>query len=196
MDRLNIQIPPGISTFVGPNGCGKSNIVDAIRWVMGEQSSKQLRGRQMEDLIFSGTGPLKPLGIAEVSLTLENGKESHDASEISITRRLYRSGESEYLINNSTCRLKDVHDLFMGTGLGNRAYSIIAQGEIGSIIEQRPEETRLLLEEAAGITKYKVRREASLRKISLTKENLLRVEDIYMRINTMNYKQRRKRGGK
>lgn len=182
MDRLNIQIPPGISTFVGPNGCGKSNIVDAIRWVMGEQSSKQLRGRQMEDLIFSGTGPLKPLGIAEVSLTLENGKESHDASEISITRRLYRSGESEYLINNSTCRLKDVHDLFMGTGLGNRAYSIIAQGEIGSIIEQRPEETRLLLEEAAGITKYKVRREASLRKISLTKENLLRVEDILAEI--------------
>lgn len=178
MDKLNIQIPPGISTFVGPNGCGKSNIVDAVRWVMGEQSSKQLRGRQMEDLIFSGTGPFKPLGMAEVSLTLENGKKPHDASEISIARRLYRSGESEYLINNSACRLKDIQDLFMGTGLGNRSYSIIAQGEIGSIIEQKPEETRLLLEEAAGISKYKARREASLRKITLTKENLRRVEDL------------------
>ena len=182
MDKLNIQISPGISTFVGPNGCGKSNIVDAVRWVMGEQSPKQLRGRQMEDLIFSGTDPFKPLGMAEVSLTLENGKEPHDASEISIARRLYRSGESEYIINNSTCRLKDIQDLFMGTGLGNRSYSIIAQGEIGSIIEQKPEETRLLLEEAAGISKYKARREASLRKISLTKENLSRVEDLLVEI--------------
>jgi chromosome segregation protein len=178
VDRLNIQISPGISAFVGPNGCGKSNMVDGIRWVMGEQSSKQLRGRQMEDLIFSGAGPLKPLGMAEVTLTLENGKGPHDASEISVTRRLYRSGESEYLINNSACRLKDIQDLFMGTGLGNRTYSVIAQGEIGSIIEQKPEETRLLLEEAAGITKYKARREASLRKIALTSENLRRVEDL------------------
>lgn len=178
MDKSNIQISPGISAFVGPNGCGKSNIVDAIRWVMGEQSPKQLRGRQMEDLIFSGAGHLKPLGMAEVTLTLEDAKEFYDASEISVTRRLYRSGESEYLMNNSACRLKDIQDLFMGTGLGNRSYSIIAQGEIGSIIEQKPEETRLLLEEAAGITKYKVRREASSRKISLTKENLRRVEDL------------------
>ena len=178
IDKLNIQISPGISAFVGPNGCGKSNIVDAVRWVMGEQSPKQLRGRQMEDLIFSGAGPLKPLGMAEVILTLEDAKQFYDASEISVTRRLFRSGESEYLINNSACRLKDIQDLFMGTGLGNRPYSIIAQGEIGSIIEQKPEETRLLLEEAAGITKYKVRREASLRKIALTRENLRRVEDL------------------
>lgn len=178
IDGFNIAVSPGISAFVGPNGCGKSNIVDAIRWVMGEQSPKQLRGRQMEDLIFSGAGPLKPLGMAEVTLTLADGKEFYDASEISITRRLYRSGESEYLINNATCRLKDIQDLFMDTGLGNRLYSVIAQGEISSIIEQKPEETRLLLEEAAGITKYKVRREASLRKISLTKENLSRVEDL------------------
>jgi len=178
IDKLNIQISPGISAFVGPNGCGKSNIVDAIRWVMGEQSPKQLRGRQMEDLIFSGAGPLKPLGMAEVTLTLEDAKELYDASEISVTRRLYRSGESEYLINNSACRLKDIQDLLMGIGLGNRSYSIIAQGEISSIIEQKPEEIRLLLEEAAGITKYKVRREASLRKIALTKENLRRVEDL------------------
>jgi len=182
MDKLDIQISPGISAFVGPNGCGKSNIVDAIRWVMGEQSPKQLRGRQMEDLIFSGAGPFKASSRAEVALTFEDTEEFHDTSEISICRRLYRSGESEYLINNSTCRLKDIHDLFMGTGLGNRSYAIIAQGEIGLIIEQKPEETRFLLEEAAGITKYKVRREESLRKVSLTKENLRRVEDLLVEI--------------
>lgn len=182
LDKLNIKISPGISAFVGPNGCGKSNIVDAIRWVMGEQSPKQLRGRQMEDMIFSGAGSLKALGMAEVTLTLQNGAEPHDSEEMSITRRLFRSGESEYLINNTLCRLKDIHDLFMGTGLGNRAYSIIAQGEIGAILEQKPEETRLLLEEAAGISKYKARREASLRKISLTKENLRRVEDLLVEI--------------
>jgi chromosome segregation protein len=182
MDKLEIQISPGISAFVGPNGCGKSNIVDAIRWVMGEQSSKQLRGRQMEDLIFSGTGPLKACSLAEVALTFEDAEEFHNTNEISICRRLYRSGESEYLINNSTCRLKDIHDLFMGTGLGNRSYAIIAQGEIGLIIEQKPEETRFLLEEAAGITKYKARREESLRKVSLTKENLRRVEDLLVEI--------------
>jgi chromosome segregation protein len=182
MDKLDIQISPGISAFVGPNGCGKSNIVDAIRWVMGEQSSKQLRGRQMEDLIFSGTGPLKARSMAEVAMTFEDAEELHNTSEISICRRLYRSGESEYLINNATCRLKDIHDLFMGTGLGNRSYAIIAQGEIGLIIEQKPEETRFLLEEAAGITKYKARREESLRKVSLTKENLRRVEDLLVEI--------------
>ena len=182
MDKLNVKISPGISAFVGPNGCGKSNIVDAIRWVMGEQSPKKLRGRQMEDMIFSGAGSFKPLGLAEVTLTFENGSEPHDSEEMSITRRLFRSGESEYLINNTLCRLKDIHDLFMDTGLGNRVYSIIAQGEIGTIIEQKPEETRILLEEAAGISKYKVRREASLRKIALTKENLRRVEDLLSEI--------------
>jgi chromosome segregation protein len=182
MDKSNIHFSPGISAFVGPNGCGKSNIVDAIRWVMGEQSPKQLRGRQMEDLIFSGAGSLKPLGMAEVSLTLDNGAESHDISEISVSRRLFRSGESEYLINNTPCRLKDIHDLFLGTGLGNRAYAIIAQGEISSIIDQKPEDTRLLLEEAAGISKYKARREASLRKMALAKENLRRVEDLLIEI--------------
>jgi chromosome segregation protein len=182
MDKLDLQIPPGVSAFVGPNGCGKSNIVDAIRWVMGEQSPKQLRGRLMEDLIFSGAGPLRPLGMAEVTLTLGNSIEPHGTNDISITRRLYRSGEAEYRINNSLCRLRDIHDLFMGTGLGNRAYAIIAQGEIGSIIEQKPEETRMLLEEAAGIAKYKARREASLRKIASTKENLRRVEDLLFEI--------------
>ena len=163
MDKANFPIHPGISAFVGPNGCGKSNVVDAIRWVMGEQSPKQLRGRQMEDMIFSGNGSLKPVGMAEVTLTLEDTEELNGASEIAVTRRLYRSNESDYLINNSPCRLRDIQDLFMGTGLGNRSYSIIAQGEISSIIEQKPEETRRLLEEAAGITKYKARREEALR---------------------------------
>jgi len=159
MDKVEIPFPMGISAVVGPNGCGKSNIVDAIRWAMGEQSAKQLRGRQMEDVIFSGTGNFKPLGMAEVCLTLENGDGSFpaeyaDNDELSITRRLYRSGESEYRINNVMCRLKDIQEIFMDTGLGNRAYSIIGQGRIGTIVEQKPEETRVMLEEAAGITKY------------------------------------------
>jgi chromosome segregation protein len=182
MDKLNVKLSPGISAFVGPNGCGKSNIVDAIRWVLGEQSPKKLRGRQMEDMIFSGAAASKPVGMAEVTLTFENGNGTHNSEEIAVTRRLFRSGESEYLINNALCRLKDIHDLFMDTGLGNRVYSIIAQGEISTIIEQKPEETRLLLEEAAGISKYKVRRETSLRKIALTKDNLNRIEDLLVEI--------------
>jgi chromosome segregation protein len=187
MDRLEVGFPSGLSAIVGPNGCGKSNIVDAIRWAMGEQSAKLLRGRQMEDVIFGGADEFKPLGMAEVSITFENGNGSFpaeftDRSEISVTRRLYRSGESEYLLNNVSCRLKDIQEIFMDTGLGNRAYSIIGQGKIGSIIEQRPEETRAMLEEAAGITKYKKKVEESRRKIDLTKGNLQRVEDILMEV--------------
>jgi chromosome segregation protein len=183
MDRLDVAFPQGISGIVGPNGCGKSNIVDAIRWCMGEQSPKQLRGRQMEDIIFGGAGDFKPMGMAEVSLHFENGDGSfphafaHE-TEISITRRLYRSGESEYLINRIPCRLKDIYEIFMDTGLGNKAYSIIGQGRIGSILEQKPEETRVMLEEAAGITKYRRKVEASQKKIELTEANLQRVEDI------------------
>lgn len=183
MDRLEVALPEGISAIVGPNGCGKSNIVDAIRWVMGEQSAKQLRGRQMEDVIFSGAGEFKPMGMAEVSLIFENGDGSFPGeyaplSELAITRRLYRSGESEYLINRVPCRLKDIQEIFMDTGLGNRAYSIIGQGRISSIIEQRPEETRAMLEEAAGITKYRKKVAESQRKLELTRGNLQRVEDI------------------
>lgn len=183
MDRLEILFPLGISGVVGPNGCGKSNIVDAIRWCMGEQSSKVLRGRRMEDVIFSGSGDYKPLGMAEVSIVLENGDGLFPPAfaqdeEISVTRRLYRSGESEYLINKVPCRLKDIQEVFMDTGLGNRAYSIIGQGRIGTILEQKPEETRVMLEEAAGITKYRKKVEASQRKIELTEANLQRVEDI------------------
>ncbi|MBW1997970.1 MAG: chromosome segregation protein SMC [Deltaproteobacteria bacterium] len=183
MDRLEISLPTGISAIVGPNGCGKSNMVDAVRWAMGEQSAKSLRGRSMEDVIFNGADRHKPMGMAEVSLVFENGDGSFprqfaNYSELCITRRLYRSGESEYLINNVPCRLKDIQEIFMDTGLGNRAYSIISQGMITSIVEQKPEETRAMLEEAAGITKYKKKVEESRRKIELTKGNLVRVEDI------------------
>ncbi|MFO7738450.1 MAG: chromosome segregation protein SMC [Desulfatiglandaceae bacterium] len=183
MDRLEINFPFGISGIVGPNGCGKSNIVDAIRWCMGEQSPKQLRGRRMEDVIFAGAGPHKPLGMAEVSILLENGNGTFPVTyaqeaELSVTRRLYRSGESEYLINKVPCRLKDIQEIFMDTGLGNKAYSIIGQGQIGTIIDQKPEDTRVMLEEAAGVTKYRKKVEASQRKIELTEANLQRVEDI------------------
>ena len=189
MEKLDITFPEGISGVVGPNGCGKSNVVDAIRWCMGEQSPKQLRGRKMEDVIFSGAGEHKPLGMAEVSLLFENGDGSfppafaHDP-ELSVTRRLYRSGESEYLLNNVSCRLKDIQEIFMDTGLGNRAYSIIGQGQIGTIIDQKPEETRVMLEEAAGITKYRKKVEVSQRKIELTEANLQRVEDILSEIQS------------
>jgi len=187
MDRIEINFPSGISSFVGPNGCGKSNIVDAIRWCMGEQSPKQLRGRRMEDVIFNGAGDFKPLGMAEVSMVFENGDSpfSHpyaQTPELSITRRLYRSGESDYRINNVPCRLKDIQQIFMDTGLGNRAYSIIGQGEIGTILEQRPEDTRVMLEEASGITRYRKQVEESYRKIELTQVNLQRVEDVLSEI--------------
>ena len=183
MDRLEIPFPLGISAIVGPNGCGKSNIVDAVRWALGEQSAKQLRGRNMEDVICNGADSHKPLGMAEVSILFENGNHSFPQefshlSEISVTRRLYRSGESEYLINNVPCRLKDIQEIFMDTGLGNRAYSVIGQGKISAIVEQKPEETRVMLEEAAGITKYRKKVEETQRKIDLTKGNLQRVEDI------------------
>ncbi|MDY6878880.1 MAG: chromosome segregation protein SMC [Desulfatiglans sp.] len=183
MERIEITFPLGISGIVGPNGCGKSNVVDAIRWCMGEQSPKQLRGRKMEDVIFNGSGDQKPFGMAEVSIVFENGDNSFPPpfamdAELAITRRLYRSGESEYRINNVPCRLKDIQEIFMDTGLGNKAYSIIGQGKIGAIVEQRPEDTRVMLEEASGVTKYRKKVEASERKIELTRSNLQRVEDI------------------
>ncbi|MBW1733386.1 MAG: chromosome segregation protein SMC [Deltaproteobacteria bacterium] len=187
MEKLDITFSQGISGVVGPNGCGKSNVVDAIRWCMGEQSPKQLRGRRMEDVIFSGAGNHKPVGMAEVSLLFENGDGTFPTAfaqdhELSVTRRLYRSGESEYLINNVPCRLKDIQEIFMDTGLGNRAYSIIGQGQIGAIIDQRPEETRVMIEEAAGITKYRKKVEISRRRIEQTRTNLQRLEDILSEI--------------
>jgi len=181
--KSSIEFPAGISAVVGPNGCGKSNIVDALRWVMGEQSVKQLRGKTMEDVIFSGSNGKPPLNMAEVCLTLlnDNGtapEELKDFTEIMLTRRLYRSGESGYFINKQPCRLKDIHNIFLGSGLGTKSYSIIQQGNIGAITEAGPEERRFFIEEAAGITRYKSRKKEALSKIQTTKQNLLRINDI------------------
>ncbi len=183
MDRTVFVFDEGVTGVVGPNGCGKSNVVDAIRWVMGEQSAKHLRGRSMEDVIFNGSERHAPLGMAEVSITFLNDRNDVPAqyqglSEITVTRRLFRNGDSEYLINKVACRLLDIVELFLGTGVGTKAYSIIEQGRIGLIVSAKPEDRRQLIEEAAGITKYKARRKAAERKMEFTEQNLLRVGDI------------------
>ncbi len=179
-DKIYLDFNPGITAIVGPNGSGKSNISDAIRWVMGEQSIKTLRGSKMEDVIFSGTQNRKPMGFAEVSLTLDNSKGFFplDYEEITVTRRVYRSGEGEYFINRVGCRLKDIHELFMDTGLGREGYSIIGQGKIDEILSNKSEDRRQIFEEAAGITKYKYRKNEAERKLNHTTENLTRVKDI------------------
>ncbi len=185
MDRSVFQFDLGITGVVGPNGCGKSNVVDAIRWVMGEQSAKNLRGRGMEDVIFNGSEAHAPLSMAEVTLTfkIDEGDVLPAAlagmPEVSLTRRMFRgSNESEYAINKTTCRMLDITELFLGTGVGTRAYSIIEQGRVGQIVSARPEDRRSFIEEAAGVTKYKSRRKAAERKMESTQANLLRVNDI------------------
>jgi len=183
LEKTAISFPTGISAIVGPNGCGKSNIVDALRWVMGEQSVKQLRGKTMEDIIFSGANGKPPLGMAEVSLTLlnDNGsapEEFKDFTEIQVTRRLYRSGESGYFLNKQPCRLKDVHNLFLGAGMGARTYAVIQQGKISAITDAGPEERRIFIEEAAGISRFKSRKIEAIRKLEGTNNNLLRILDI------------------
>ena len=187
-EKSVIEFPDGISAVVGPNGCGKSNIIDALRWVMGEQSVKQLRGKKMEDIIFSGTAGSHQLNMAEVSLTLlnDNGsapEELKEYTEINLTRRLYRSGESSYLINKRPCRLKDIHNIFLGSGMSSKSYGLMEQGSIGKITEAGPEEKRHFIEEAAGITRYKNRKNEALRKMALTNQNLLRVKDLVSEIN-------------
>lgn len=178
--RTRLEFVPGITAVVGPNGSGKSNIADAIRWVLGEQSPKTLRGSRMEDVIFAGSDGKRPLGYADVSLTLDNsdGYFPLDFSEITITRRVFRSGESQYLINQTRCRLKDVQELFMDTGLGKNTYALIGQGQIDQILSARPEERRRLIEEAAGVVKYRSRRAEAQRKLEDTEQHLLRVNDI------------------
>ncbi len=184
MDRTVFSFDEGITAVVGPNGCGKSNVVDAIRWSMGEQSAKNLRGRGMEDVIFNGSETHAPLSMAEVTITfsIEPGDVMPETlaglPEVSVTRRLFRSGESEYQINKTNTRLLDITELFLGTGVGTRAYSIIEQGRVGQIVSARPEDRRSFIEEAAGITKYKARRKAAERKMEYTQQNLLRVNDI------------------
>jgi chromosome segregation protein len=183
VDKTTLVFPKGVTSIVGPNGCGKSNIVDAIRWVLGEQNARHLRGKLMEDIIFNGSESRKPIGIAEAVLTLSNEEGIAPAAyvnftEIEIARRLFRSGESEYYINKVQCRLKDIVDLFTDTGIGTRAYSIIEQGQVGWLVNAKPEERRVLFEEAAGINKFKHRKDAALRRLEATKQNLTRVNDI------------------
>jgi chromosome segregation protein len=188
VDKATISFSTGICAVVGPNGCGKSNIVDAIRWVLGEQSAKQLRGKLMEEVIFGGANGRPSLNFTEVSLVLSNedGKAPppyHDLSEIMVTRRLFRSGESEYLINKIPCRRMDISKLFMDVGVGHRHYAIIEQGKISHVVESKPDDIRALIEEAAGITKFKIKKKAALRKIELTKQNLLRLGDIIAEVS-------------
>jgi chromosome segregation protein len=188
LDKAQIDFPEGISAIVGPNGCGKSNVIDAIRWAMGEQSVKQLRGKSMEDIIFSGADGKSPLNMAEVTLTLLNNngtspEEFKDFSEIQVTRRLYRSGESTYLINKRACRLKDIHHLFLGSGMGSRSYAIIQQGNIGAITDAGPEERRVFIEEAAGVSRYKTRKKEALQKVDATNQNLLRLNDVIIEVH-------------
>ena len=183
VDKTVLRFREGITAIVGPNGCGKSNVVDAVRWAMGEQAPRRLRGRGMEDVIFAGSESRAPVGMAEVSLVFDTSDGGvpppfGDYPEVRISRRLYRSGESEYLINKTQVRLRDVLDFFRDTGVGTRGYTIVEQGRIAEIVSMRPEERRLLIEEAAGISKYKARRREAESKIASTEQNLARVSDV------------------
>lgn len=179
-DKTELKFKKGVTAVVGPNGSGKSNISDSVRWVLGEQSIKTLRGGKMEDVIFAGTQYRKPLGLAQVSLTLDNedGALDTEYNEVTVSRRIFRSGETEYLINNTKCRLKDITKLFMDTGIGKEGYSLIGQGKIEAVLSGKPEERRNLVEEAAGIVKYKSRKEEAEKKLDNTEDNLVRIRDI------------------
>ena len=179
-NRTEFEFHPGVTGVVGPNGCGKSNVVDAIRWVLGETSAKALRGGEMADVIFNGTDKRKPVGMAEVTLTLTDCEESLgvEYNEVALTRRVFRDGKSEYRLNGTVCRLKDIHELLMDTGIGRTAYSIMEQGKIDLLLSSKPEDRRTVFEEAAGITKFKSQKKEALRKLDYTEANLLRVNDI------------------
>ena len=185
-NRTKIELDKTTTAIVGPNGSGKSNITDAITWVLGESSAKNLRGAKMEDVIFSGTDSKKPLGMAEVTILFDNSDKSLNLpyNEVSVTRRMYRSLESEFLINNKKCRLKDIKELFMDTGIGNDGYSVIGQGKIESVLSSKPEDRRNIFEEAAGISKYKYKKVQSKNKLLKTEENLIRIEDILSEIES------------
>src|SRR5437588_583968 len=178
-DKTQFDFTGGVTAIVGPNGSGKSNIVDAVRWILGEQSAKSLRGGEMADVIFNGSSSRRSLGLAEVTMTFDNTRRSlaTEADEVQITRRVYRSGEGEYLINNQVCRLKDVKDLFLGSGAGADAYSIIEQGRVDILLQASTKERRTIFEEAAGISRFKARKIETLRKLERVDLNLPRLLD-------------------
>ncbi len=184
-DRTSVEFNGGFTAIVGPNGCGKSNVSDAIRWVLGEQSAKSLRGDNMQDVIFKGTEKRKSLSYCEVTLIFDNSDRFFDIAfdELSITRKLYRSGESEYLINKNTCRLKDITELLFNSGIGKNGYSVIGQGKVSQIVDQKPEERRVMFEEAAGVAKFKSKKDEAERKLAKTRENLVRLDDICAEID-------------
>lgn len=179
-EKVKLEFNPGITAVVGPNGSGKSNVSDAVRWVLGEQRAKSLRGDKMEDVIFAGTESRKPQGFAEVTIVIDNqdGRMPVEFTEVQVTRRVFRSGESEYRINGAACRLKDIQELFMDTGVGREGYSIVGQGRIDEILNAKGEERRRIFEEATGIVKYKTRKIEATNKLEKEQQNLLRVEDI------------------
>src|SRR6201996_347033 len=179
-ESTTLEFTSGITAVVGPNGSGKSNLVDAIRWVLGEQSTRSLRSQRMEDVIFAGNTSRKPLGMAEVSLTFDNSDRSLplDFAEVQITRRAYRAGESEFFINRSSVRLRDVVELLMGTGLGPGSYAIVSQGQIDAILSSKPTERRALFEETAGIGRFLARKHEALRRLEATEQNAIRVNDL------------------
>lgn len=179
-NKIRLELHEGVTGIVGPNGSGKSNISDAIRWVLGEQSAKELRGGKMEEVIFNGTESRRARGMAEVTLVIDNAerKLNVDYTEVAVTRRMYRSGESEYLINGNNCRLKDIRELIMDTGIGVDGYSIIGQGRIADIISNKTESRRKIFEEAAGVVAYKTRRAEAVKKLETTSSNLERIDDI------------------
>ncbi|MBI5180499.1 MAG: AAA family ATPase, partial [Nitrospirae bacterium] len=186
-DKTTVVFQPGITAIVGPNGCGKSNISDAIQWALGEQSAKTLRGEKMEDVIFNGTDNRKPLGMAEVNIILTDVDGQLPAGfgeykELQVTRRLYRSGESEYFINRIPCRLKDIRDLLIDSGIGAKTHTIIEQGKMDQILSSKPTDRRVIIEETAGIMKFKIRRNEAMNKLESTNQNLLRVNDIVSEI--------------
>src|SRR6201986_264981 len=185
-DKTSLNFQPGVTAIVGPNGCGKSNVSDAIRWVLGEQSAKALRGGETADVIFNGTDGRTPMCMGEEALTCGGvGEESWRAAgvevnyeEVTLTRRIFRDGGSEYFLNRTPCRLKDIQQLFMGTGVGRTSYSILAQGHITQILSSKPEDRRMIFEEPAGMPEFKAQKKESLRKLEYTEQNLLRVADL------------------
>src|SRR5947207_11714690 len=179
-DRTRFDFAPGITGVVGPNGSGKSNVVDAVRWILGEQSAKSLRGGEMADVIFNGSSSRRSLGMAEVTMTFDNRKRALgvESEEVQITRRVYRSGEGEYLINNQLCRLRDIKEMFLGSGAGADAYCIIEQGRVDVLLQASTQDRRAIFEEAAGISRFRARKTETLRRLERVEQNLQRLKDI------------------